>query len=298
VAAPLFAGRWEGEPVATGLYDIANLVGRPAPAITTANNMFRLTQSAWVLPPRTATGLVVARGLQVRERVLTTTGLEAVFLVELTFRNISDEPLYELVDPAIAALPGITWEDAFVGLGIDPDIGQSADDWLSYDPATSTVYAYDAAFSEPGFTTGQAAPALVGLRVLRAPEGTGVVLNGWIRETGGDWNAGTTSQIAGFGMLSGTAAYSPDHPGAVVGHLPGNSGDVRMLAAVGPLRLAPGDSATVVLALALAPPVAGTFTSGSAVAPGNPDDPERPIHGVAAGLRERLSAAETLLDLL
>ena len=70
------------------------------------------------------------------------------------------------------------------------------------------------------------------------------------------------------------------------------------MATVGPLRLAPGDSARIVLAVALAPPAPGTFTSGTNIPPGNPDDTGRQMYRVVALLRERLAEAETLLPLL
>jgi hypothetical protein len=83
-----------------------------------------------------------------------------------------------------------------------------------------------------------------------------------------------------------------------VGHLPVSAGDVRIVATVGPLQLAPGDSARVVLAVALALPTPGTYTSGTSLPPGNPDDTNRQMYRVAGQLRDRLTAAAALLPLL
>src|SRR5690606_32022619 len=137
------------------------------------------------------------------------------------FRNITNQPLYRIVDPNVAA-SGITFSDAYVGLALDPDIGNADDDWLSYDESLPAVYAYDANFAEGGFGAQQGTPGLLGMRVLRAPAGAHAVLNGWANtgQFSFDWQAGDNTQFAGYGMLSGTGSYSPDHPGATVGHLP------------------------------------------------------------------------------
>lgn len=300
---PVFAGVWDGLAVSTGVYDTEYFAGRPAPRTDQlAGGPVAIQQHTWILPPVSALPLAVARGIQIEERLFASPAVEGVFLLELTYRNISRDPLYHIVDsdPEVVA-QGVTWTDAYIGLALDPDIGAADDDWMSYDESLGAVYAYDAAFLEGGFSTQQSSPALVGVRVLRAPAGAGTVLNGWTnvtQGTTGDWQAGTQSQVNGYGMLSGLSSYAPDHPGTLVGHLPGSAGDVRITATVGPLRLAPGESATAVFAIALGLPSAGTFTSGQVVPPGTPGDTGRPIHAVAANLRARLIAAEALLPLL
>lgn len=294
-ATPVFAGEWGGTPVSTGIYDTDFFAGRPAPVVASDAGHFMLTQSTWILPPSQAQPLIVARGLAVRQRMVAMTSLAGVFAVELTFRNITADPLYGTTDPSVVAAGGVTFDNCYIGLALDPDIGEASDDWLSYDGAQSTVYAYDANFSEPVFTVQPNTPALVGLRVLDKPAGTDVVLNGWAVEYTADWQAATTSQVAGYGMLSGLQSYAPDQPGTTIGHLPPGQGDIRTVATVGPLQLAPGDSARVVLAIAVAPPSPGTFTSGTIVAPGDPEDTSRPLYAIAGGLRDRLAAAASLL---
>ena len=301
-ATPVFGALWSGTAVSTGIYDTDFFAGRPVPSSFSSGGRFTLSQTTWILPPAAAMQFAVARGLEIRERLLTTTSEEGLFLVELKFRNITQDPLYALVDPAMTDVGGATFENAYIGLALDPDIGsveqESDDDWASYDGEQATVYAYDAAFLVPGFTVNQNAPAMVGLRVVQRPAGTGVVLNAWTRQTASDWEGGTSTQAAGYGMLSGLQSYTPDQPGTLIGHLPVAAGDVRTVATVGPLRLAPGDSAAVVLAIALASPVAGSYTSGTVINPGNPADTARQLYAVAGLLRQRLAAAETLLPLL
>lgn len=301
-ATPVFAAQWQGQAVSTGIYDTQFFAGRPAPFSLNSGGRFTLTQTTWIVPPALAMQYAVVRGLEIRERLLTSNSVDAGFLIELTFRNITNAALYGVLDPAVAQLGGITFDEAYIGLAMDPDIGsaegESDDDWVSYDVDPATVYAYDAAFLVPGFTTNQNAPGLVGLRVVQRPAGTGVVLNAWIRQTASDWQGGTSSQVAGYGMLSGSQSYTPDYPGTTIGHLPATAGDVRTVATVGPLRLAPGDSARVVLAVAIAPPAPGTFSSGTSLPPGDPGDTSRQMYRVSALLRQRLTETEGLLPLL
>ena len=291
---PSFAGTHQGQPAALNPYDQFYLAGRPAPVRVQAGGNLELVQTTWVVPPLEEQGVNAPRGLEVRQYVVASDATPGVVVVELRYRNISTEPLYRILDAGIAA-GGTTWQNAYIGLALDPDIGAAADDWVSYDPALDAVYAYDSNFTEGSFTNATA-PGLLGLRVLRAPPGTDVVLNTW--EALRDWSAATTSQATGYGMLSGTTVFAPDHPGTQVGYLPEAAGDLRIVASAGPLELAPGDSASIVLAIAVAAPQTGTFTPGVATAPGNPDDTGRPLHAVAALLRERLIAAEALLSLL
>jgi hypothetical protein len=94
-------------------------------------------------------------------------------------------------------------------------------------------------------------------------------------------------------MLSGIRPYAPDHPDLGIGFLPSVPSDMRMTVSAGPVTLPPGDSVTITVAVAVAEPVPGTFTSGAGfLEPGEPHDQTRPIYAVAAGLRERLLAAE------
>jgi len=297
---PVIAGTVSGSNVALGTYDQPFLAGRPAPAVTRVGTKFTLTQRSWLVPP--ATSLVrqsTVRGIEVLEEVIADDAVPGVVMVKLKFRNVTNEVDYfrwaSNVTPA-----ALTYTNAYIGFIMDPDVGDAADDWVSYDESLSSVFAYDAAFFESGFLDGAArAPALIALRALRIPNGTHVVLNAWNRvsPTGGsgDWGGGLTTEQTGFNMLTGAQSYAPDHPSAAIGHLPPTLGDARISITAGPLTLAPGQEAEIVFALVLAPPAAGTFTSGTSVAPGDPSDNSRALYRIAEGLRDRLRAAEALL---
>ena len=292
---PVFAALVNGVAVSLGAYDHGYLAGRPAPVSTGAAGRTTLQQPVWIVPPTFQhLQLATVRGVEVREEITTAETVSGVVLIKLTFRNITTTPEYLSLDPFLP-VEGITFTDAFIGLALDPDIGEADDDWLSYDPALDMAFVYDAHFAEGAFSGGDAsAPGLVGVRVLRAPAGTTVMLNGWLNP--GDWQAGTSTEGTGFGMLSGRSVYAPAHEDPRIGHLPDAAGDMRVSVTAGPLNLAPGEQAEIVLAVAFAPPATGTFQSGTLVAPGDPLDTNRALHRIAAQLRERMVAAQTLLD--
>jgi hypothetical protein len=293
------------DTVALGIYDQRFLAGRPGIASSTNNGTFELLQTAWVLPPVEMLTQRTARGIEIEQHLLGTDVTEDVLLVRIVFRNITKRPSYAAADPIVPGA-GFSYDAVFIGFALDPDIGDPRDDWVSYDPALDMVYAYDSDFRE---ATGSYAfegeartgPGLVGLRVLRAPQGTRVVLNAWVHGAAagtGDWSAGFTSERAGWGMLSGAQSYAPSHLGLKVGHMPPAPGDVRLSVSAGPLRLDPGDAAELVIAVILAPPVPGTYSSGVRVEPGDPYRIDRSIHTIAGLLRERAVAAEALLALV
>lgn len=293
---PVFGALVSGVPVATHVYDQDYATGRPALTRSQAGGVLRLEQRMWILPPPVHQATVTVRGIEVRERVIASDAHPGILLIELQYRNITDDELYQTADAGVPSA-GIAYQSAYLGYALDPDIGDAGDDQSSYDPDLDAVYTYDAAFIEGNFSA-STAPQLVGLRVLRAPPGTAVVLNTWEGGLGRDWGAGTQSQQNGYGVLSGAPVFSPDYPGTEIGWVPSTPHDTRIVATAGPLNLAPGDSATIVIAVALAPPGAGTYTSGQEVAPGDPTDTGRPLHALAATLRQRLAEAELLLPLL
>jgi len=291
---PFFAGRANGREVALGIYDHAMLVGLPAPRTTRTGERFVLEQQGWILPPRDPLlNDNTVRGILLEEEVIADDGLAGVVVVRLTFRNVSDDTMVHRFAPHIDEAP-VTFTDAWIGFGIDPDIGSSTDDWLSYDVDLDMVFAYDANFSEPEFSASGTSPGLLGLRVLEAPPGTTVLLNAWPIE--GDWDAGTSSELAGFGMLTGSNIYEPQHAHERIGYMPPTNADIRISVTAGPLTLEPGDEATITVAIAVAPPAAGSFTSGAVMMPGDPLDTTRPLYAAAAELRTRMVAAETLIQ--
>jgi hypothetical protein len=298
-AMPIFAGMMLGDTVSLGAYDTGYLAGRPAPTVTQSADSVAVRQTTWVLPPPELLQFVTARGVAIDQHIVSTQRTDDVVAIRLVFRNITAEPLYQLVDPAMPQ-PGATITNAFVGFLLDPDIGNAADDAISYAPELDMAFAYDAHFSESDYGSGfNLKPALVGLRVLERPEGTnvGVALNGWARskDYSADWRAGTITEGAGWLMLSGTRSYQPDDPSRWIGHLPPETGDMRLTVTAGPVTLAPGDSAAITVAIVLAEPAPETFTSGNLQDPGNPTDPSRQLLRIAAGLLERARAADALL---
>jgi hypothetical protein len=298
-AMPIFAGMMLGDTVSLGAYDTPYMAGRPAPTVTQTEDSVAVRQTAWVLPPASLLQFVTARGVAIDQHVVSTRRVEDAVAVRLVFRNITAEPLYQAVDPAMPE-GGATIANAFIGFLLDPDIGNPQDDAISYDPELDLVFAYDAHFAESNYGSGyNLKPGLVGLRVLERPEGAniGVALNGWARskDYSADWKAGTITEGAGWLMLSGTRSYQPDHPSRWIGHLPPETGDMRLTVTAGPVTLAPGDSAAITVAIVLAEPAAETFNSGNLQDPGNPTDPSRQLLRIAAGLLERARAADALL---
>jgi hypothetical protein len=132
--------------------------------------------------------------------------------------------------------------------------------------------------------------------MLEAPEGAIVVLNGWASQGAGsaDWFAGRSNERLGWNMLSGLRPFAPAHADRRIGHLPTAPGDMRLTVSAGPLRLAPGDSAAVTIAVMLAEPVPNTFTTGVQFDPGNPTDRTRTLYATAQQLFERAAEASTV----
>ncbi|HEX6694567.1 MAG TPA: hypothetical protein VF035_07730 [Longimicrobiales bacterium] len=300
---PMIGAKLSGNAVALGMYDIAELAGRPAPVVTREGTELQIDQLSWITPLSSSATLRTIRGIEVRQQVLVDETLPDVVIVRLTFRNKTNSPLYQLLDARGADFPeGLTYDDVYLGFALDPDIGSSNDDWSTYDPELDAVIAYDAAFSENGFAgEGQTAPGLVGLRMLEAPSGARVILNAYNTcppqvscSSFGDWHAEEADEVRGWGVLSGLSPYQPDDPSQDIGMLVPGPSDVRIIVSAGPYALRPAEEISIVVAIAVARPTAGTFTSGTVVQPGSPQDSNRPIMHIAADLRAKLVAAEAL----
>ena len=294
---PMFAARMStGDTVALGIYDIPFLAGRPAPRTVLPPNGVVITQSPWLIPPSNLITFATVRGLRITQRIVASSDVPDVIALRITFENISQQPLYQVTDPLIPS-EGVTYEDAFIGFGLDADIGNSADDMMAYAPGVDMVFAYDGGWDEPGFDgAARSAPGLIGLTVLNRPFGTRLVLNGWRNVSGvtPDWGGGRINEFVGLRMMSGLGSYSPSHPDPRIGHTPSGPGDVRLLVAVGPFTLAPGDTASFEVAVVLAEPVPDTFSPGIITDPGDPFDMQRAIAVTAAALIERAQAARSL----
>lgn len=303
-AMPVMAGvgAASGDTIALGPYDYAYTAGRPVPELDAG--AFRLRQSAWIIPPGEVRQAVAPtiRGVEIEEEVLAGGGAPGSVVVRLTFRNVTDNPAYQTVD--VHAAGGITYEDVWLGMAVDADVGSSEDDLVTYFPDLDLAVTFDRDFRETGFSTDwRDRPGLVGLRMLEHPGGTSVRLNAWPRSA--DWQAeGLRAIVAnrgqpertGWGWLSATQTVLPDHPSEKIGYAPSAANDYRMSVAAGPLRLAPGDSATVSVAVVFAEPEPGSFTSGTAVSAGDPTDAARQIYEIGGALRLQAVAAEALLN--
>jgi hypothetical protein len=304
-AMPMMAGKVDGRGVSLGMYDVATLAGRPTPSVILSAGSLHTDQHTWMVPTTTSTTLTTIRGIEVREQMVIDPTVPDVALVRLTYRNITNSPAYQQLDVRGTGLgtEGITYNDVFVGFGMDPDIGDSSDDIMSYDPDQHAVFAYDANFNDARLTSGAAlSPGLIGLRLLSAPGGARIVLNGYGSQgssgSSSDWHAATGDESIGWSIMSGTAAYVPDDPDPNIGMVVPAEADVRMLVSAGPYTLRPSDEISIIVAVALAKPVAGTFTPSTFVAPGDPHDVNRPIMKIAAALRQKLIDAEELVPKL
>jgi len=306
-AAPLFAGvvgtTTEPTPLALGLYNVMGtdtyLAGRPVPVVRSDANGWTLEQTTWILPPPLTLQTVTVRGIALEQKVFVPAGVDDLLIVRTVFRNITGDASYALMDPLMPE-GGVTFDQAWVGFAVDADIGPTADDdMLSYAPDLDLAFIYDGNFRETGFTGGWAdRPAMVGLRVLEAPAGSTVVLNGW--PSSADWLAGKTlnnglQEGHGWFVINATQTFLPNHADPRIGYFSDNGADMRMVASAGPLTLAPGDTAVLTVAIVLAPPQAGSYTPGTVVAAGDPTDAARQILQVAAPLLARAKAAESLL---
>lgn len=297
---PMFAARLtNGDTVALGIYDLPFLAGRPVPPPVRTETELRATQSPWVIPPSNMITLSTVRGLRLDQHLVAVPEVPDAIGIRLVVHNISADPLYMVTDPLIPE-GGLTYENAWIGYGLDVDIGNAADDMMAYAPSDNMVFAYDWGWEEPNFQgPARTAPGLVGLVVLETEPGTAHVLNGWRNVSGEtpDWGGGRSNEFRGLGMMSGRNPYAPAHTDPGIGHTPESPGDVRLLISSGPFVLAPGDSASMTLAVVIAEPIPGTFTVGLGTPPGNPRDPDRAILEIAAGLLERARAARDLLPL-
>jgi hypothetical protein len=279
------------DTLAIGIYDTDYLAGRPEPTVTVAGERTTVKQSTWIVPP---TNVIInnsptVRGIEVEEELIGTAGSDVVYL-KLTYRNITNRESYRAADPVVPG-NGMTFQNVYVGFGLDPDIGTPGDDMITYEPDLDLVYAYDSNFLEEIFNTANAAtPGLVGLKLVTVPAGTVKSMNAWPQTFGtgsGDWRAGTTTERGGFSMISGIRSLSPDHPGQQIGHVPSTPQDFRMSVGAGPVTLGPGETVSITVAIIIAPPVAGEYVSGQVIGPGGPTTADRQIRRIAGNLFEK-----------
>jgi hypothetical protein len=118
----------------------------------------------------------------------------------------------------------------------------------------------------------------------------------WRRED--DWDEGDRHSF-GWRILAGRLAASDpieDHPALEIGHQGSQPADYRITETRGPLRLEPGEAVSLTVAVVLAEPVAGTYTPGTLVPPGDPTSPNRQILEIAEDLRALAGLVPELWD--
>ena len=231
--------------------------------------------------------------------------------------NISNDPAYQFHHPNEPA-GRHTITEVYLAPVIDPDIGYNGtvqgaaievdDDNATVLPQDSLLVAYDRDFRAAPFRLtidNQAVdfhelnPSLVGLQLISGPPGT--TASGILWDDGEEIGFRTdaiednTFHILAAGRAGTIPAGCQDRAVALVCS-PETNADIRMGWSVGPLSLAPGQSTSLVVAILLAPPAAGTFTSGTGVAPGNDQlaTTASPITPIAANLQALAAQTKTI----
>ena len=235
-------------------------------------------------------------GLEVLTTYFLPTNRRDALFIRFDVRNISNQAGYRLVHPDVP-VGGVTVNNIYLTPVVDADIGspagaEKADDNATLFPAESLLAAYDQAFAVTNFANATVQkPGLVGLRLISAPAPAKAL----IAELGDSLTYSTNAfEDHTYALLAAGRAGTPraqagcvDRGSALVcsNETPGN---VVMGWSIGPIAsLAPGQGTTITVAILMARPQAGTFTSGTLVAPQNDaiGATNRAIFGVAEALR-------------
>ena len=208
-------------------------------------------------------------GLEVLTTYELPSALEDVLVLRFDVRNISNDPDYRLVHPEIP-VGGITLTQIYLAPVVNADIGggtvgEAIDDNGVIFGADSLVAAYDQEFSAASFSPNtRTRPGLVGLRLISAPAPARAIVGDI-----GDSLTFTTNATEDntYRIFAGTSASCTNNATSSV-CAPETENDVRIGWSVGPIAsLAPGQSVTLTVAIVLAYPKAGAFTTGTAYAP-------------------------------
>lgn len=242
-------------------------------------------------------------GLQVRTTYLIRQDEKDVIFVRWDVTNISDSLEYRRVHPDMPA-GGRTLYNIFLAPIIDPDIGgirlvggQRIDDQIddngTYFPADSLVVGYDQEFSAPAFGGNYAnRPGLVGVRLLTAPAPSeALILDGRIplryEAPADEINTYTILAAGRDGARTGCTDRGEAYECVQTGD-PEAEHDIRIGFSAGPIAsLAPGETVSMQVAILIATPVLGSYTSGTSVPPQNANltSTTRPIYTIAGSLR-------------
>lgn len=283
LAGRIAGGAQQGDTIATQVYDVA-WVGRQPVRERTSGRATTIEVEYWGAARYNGESLL---GLEVKETIVAVDSatVEDVIFLNFVIENISGDERYRRLYPWVPE-GGYTYESLYVGFGLDADAGAAEDDLGTFDPSLDLSFIYDAAFQDSELGEFADRPGLVGLVDIEVPgEASERRFTMWRRED--DWDEGDRHGL-GWRILAGRLTPSDpiqDHPAAEIGHQGTQPADYRIIETRGPLRLEPGQSISLTVGLVLALPVAGTFTPGTLVPPGDPTDPDRLILEIAGDLR-------------
>lgn len=294
LAGRIGGGAQQGDTIATQVYDVA-WVGRRPVRQQTSGRAQTIEVEYWGAARYNGESLL---GLEVKATIVAVDSatVEDVIFLNFVVENISDDERYRRLYPWVPE-EGYTYESLYVGFSLDADVGAAEDDLGTFDPGLDLSFIYDAAFQDSELGEYADRPGLAGLVEIEAPVGAAERrFTMWRRED--DWDEGDRHGL-GWRILAGRLAPSDpiqDHPNAEIGHQGTQPADYRIIETRGPLRLEPGQSINLTVGLVFGEPVAGTFTPGTLVPPGDPTDPDRLILDIAGDLRALAAQVPELWD--
>lgn len=219
-------------------------------------------------------------GLEVKATYLLPQQYQDVIVVRYDVKNISAEADYRRVHPQIPAT-GFTLQNVYLAPVLDVDVGnvvvggantgEADDDAGTIFPAEGLAAAWDRSMSVNFWAIPyNTAPGIVGLKVLNTDAGTA---KGIVFGTDTLDYSTRSRELEAYAILTaGRGATLTGCNNFTAAFICGGEGnqDVRIGWSVGPISsLAPGQTRTLTVAILLATPTAGQFTSGTGVAPGN-----------------------------
>lgn len=145
-----------------------------------------------------------------------------------------------------------TYNDFFISLWFDPDLGSAGDDLIGCDTLDNIFYCYNDGFD---FVYGSSPPAF-GVKLVSGPpfysfmkyrNGTDPRSYQWTYQ----YMNGLDASQGGIPLDNGTRYAVPGDPVSGIGDIDFNSSDRRMMATFGPLTFTPGDTQEIVFKLAV-----------------------------------------------
>ncbi len=143
---------------------------------------------------------------------------------------------------------GNTYNDFFISLWFDPDLGNAGDDLIGCDTLDNIFFCYnDGADSDYG-----SAPPAFGGKLISGPpmysfmkyrNGTDPLSYRWTYQ----YMNGLDASQGGVPLANGTRYAVPGDPVSGIGDIDFNSSDRRMMATFGPLTFAPGDTQEILI---------------------------------------------------